>query len=68
LEVAGEPEAKAIVMEDPAVKSGIFVYELHPGELKPRDKYSEKAKAVANKALCLDVDSLLLATSGEFGS
>src|SRR5204863_6079601 len=50
LEVAGEPEAKAIVMEDPAVKSGIFVYELHPWELKPWDKYAEKAKGSGQQA------------------
>jgi uncharacterized protein YciI len=49
LEVAGEAEAKAIVMEDPAVKSGIFVYEMHPWELKPWDKYGEKAKGGAQQ-------------------
>ncbi len=42
LAVADESEAKAIVTEDPAVKSGIFVYEMHPWELKPRDKYAKK--------------------------
>src|SRR5207253_7306377 len=30
LEVAGEHQAKATVAADPAVKSGIFVYEMHP--------------------------------------
>lgn len=42
LEVADESEAKAIVAEDPAVKSGIFVYEMHPWELKQWDKYLKK--------------------------
>lgn len=44
LDVADEAEAKSIVMEDPAVKSGIFVYEMHPWELKPWDEYAKKAK------------------------
>lgn len=42
LEVADESEAKAIVAEDPAVKSGIFVYEMHPWELKQWDNYLKK--------------------------
>ena len=42
LAVADESEAKAIVTEDPAVKSGIFVYEMHPWELRPWDKYAKK--------------------------
>ena len=42
LEVADESEAKSIVTQDPAVKSGIFVYEMHPWELKPWDKYVKK--------------------------
>lgn len=29
-EASSEPEAKEIVANDPAVKSGIFIYELHP--------------------------------------
>ena len=32
LAVANESEAKAIVTEDPAVKAGIFIYEMHPWE------------------------------------
>jgi uncharacterized protein YciI len=44
LAVANESEAKSIVTEDPAVKSGIFVYEMHPWELKPWDKYAHKKK------------------------
>jgi uncharacterized protein YciI len=50
LEVADESEAKAIVTGDPAVKSGIFVYEFHPWELKPWDKYAKKAKSSAQSA------------------
>jgi Uncharacterized protein conserved in bacteria len=45
LDVANEFKAKAIVAEDPAVKSGIFVYELHPWELKPWDDYSKKRQS-----------------------
>jgi uncharacterized protein YciI len=45
LDVANESKAKAIVTEDPAVKSGIFVYELHPWELKPWDEYSKKRQS-----------------------
>jgi hypothetical protein len=44
LAVASESEAKSIVTEDPAVKSGIFVYEMHPWELKPWDQYAKKKK------------------------
>jgi uncharacterized protein YciI len=49
LDVADEPEAKAIVAEDPAVKSGIFVYELHPWELKPWGEYSKKRQSRAQQ-------------------
>jgi uncharacterized protein YciI len=42
LAVADESEAKATVTEDPAVKVGIFMYEMHPWELKPWDKYTKK--------------------------
>jgi uncharacterized protein len=42
LEVANESQAKSIVMDDPAVKAGIFVYEMHPWELNPWDKYAKK--------------------------
>jgi uncharacterized protein YciI len=44
LVVAQESEAKAIVAEDPAVKSGIFVYEMHPWKLQPWDEFAKKAK------------------------
>ena len=38
LEVAGEKEAKAIVAEDPAVKSGVFLHEIHPWTIVKWDK------------------------------
>src|SRR6266567_5253640 len=44
LEVSDEAEAKAIVANDPAVKSGIFVYEMHPWKLQPWDELAKKAK------------------------
>jgi uncharacterized protein len=44
LEVSDETEAKAIVANDPAVKSGIFVYEMHPWKLQPWDEFAKKAK------------------------
>jgi uncharacterized protein YciI len=47
LAVADESEAKAIVAEDPAVKSGIFVYEMHPWKLQPWDEFAKKAKTSA---------------------
>ena len=49
LDVADESEAKAIVAEDPAVKSGIFIYELHPWELKPWDEYLKKRQSGAQQ-------------------
>lgn len=44
LEVSDDAEAKLIVAEDPAVKSGIFVYELHPWKLQPWDELAKKVK------------------------
>jgi uncharacterized protein YciI len=44
LEVSDETEAKAIVANDPAVKSGIFVYEMHPWKLQPWDEFAKKVK------------------------
>jgi uncharacterized protein YciI len=44
LEVSDEAEAKAIVANDPAVKSGIFVYEMHPWKLQPWEEFARKAK------------------------
>ena len=45
LEVSNEAEAKGIAADDPAVKSGIFVYEMHPWKLQPWEKLAKKAKA-----------------------
>jgi uncharacterized protein YciI len=45
LEVSNEAEAKAIVANDPAVKSGVFVYEMHPWKLQPWEEFAKKAKA-----------------------
>ena len=45
LEVSNEAEAKAIVANDPAVRSGVFVYEMHPWKLQPWEKFAKKAKA-----------------------
>jgi len=42
LEVADESEARAIVAEDPAVKSGIFVHEIHPWRVVQWEKYVKK--------------------------
>jgi uncharacterized protein len=47
LEVSDEAEAKTIVANDPAVKAGIFVYEMHPWKLQPWDELAKKAKAAA---------------------
>ena len=45
LEVSNEAEAKAIVANDPAVRSGVFVYEMHPWKLQPSEEFAKKAKA-----------------------
>jgi uncharacterized protein len=47
LAVADDSEARTIVAEDPAVKSGIFVYEMHPWKLQPWDELAKKAKTSA---------------------
>ena len=47
LDVVDESQAKAIVAEDPAIKSGVFVYEMHPWELKPWGDYAKKAESSA---------------------
>ena len=38
LEVAGAAEAQALVAEDPAVKSGVFLQEIHPWQLVSWEK------------------------------
>jgi uncharacterized protein YciI len=47
LEVSNEAEAKAIVANDPAVKSGVFVYEMHPWKLQPWEEFAKKARGAA---------------------
>jgi uncharacterized protein YciI len=42
LEAADEAEATAIVKADPAVQKGVFLYDLHPWELVPWQKYLKK--------------------------
>jgi uncharacterized protein len=39
LEAADEPEAVAIVTDDPAVNAGFFVYEVHQWTMVPWEKY-----------------------------
>ena len=48
LEVSNEAEAKAIVANDPAVKSGVFVYEMHPWKLQPWEEFAKKARGAAH--------------------
>jgi uncharacterized protein YciI len=50
LEVSDEAEAKAIVANDPAVKSGIFVSEMHPWKLQPWDKWAKKLEAAGQRS------------------
>jgi uncharacterized protein YciI len=47
LAVANEAEAKALVTDDPAVRSGVFVYEMHPWKLQPWEEFAKKAKSAA---------------------
>jgi YCII-related domain len=47
LDVSDEAEARTIVANDPAVRSGIFVYEMHPWKLQPWDEFAKKAKGDA---------------------
>ena len=42
LEVANEAEAQALVADDPAVKSGVFVHEVHPWQLVDWEKHVKK--------------------------
>ena len=54
LEVSDEAEAKAIVANDPAVNSGIFLYEMHPWKLVPWDQLAKKAKGNAQTSRSAD--------------
>jgi len=47
LEVSDEAEAKAILANYLAVKSGIFVYAMHPWKLQPWEEFAKNAKAAA---------------------
>ena len=42
LEVANDAEAQALVAEDPAVKSGVFLHEIHPWQLVSWEKFLKK--------------------------
>jgi uncharacterized protein YciI len=50
LEVFDEAAAKAIVTNDPAVKSGIFAYEMHPWKLQPWDELAKKVKDASQQS------------------
>lgn len=45
LEVSSEAEAKAIVADDPAVKTGLFVHELHPWAPVAWEEYLKREEA-----------------------
>jgi len=45
LDVSNQAEAQTIVANDPAVQSGIFVYEMHPWKLQPWDEFAKRAQA-----------------------
>lgn len=51
LEVSDEAEAKATVANDPAIKSGIFVYEMHPWKLQPWGELAKKLKGAGQSSL-----------------
>jgi uncharacterized protein len=42
LEAASEADARSLVGGDPAVQQGIFLFDLHPWELVPWQKYLKK--------------------------
>jgi len=45
LDVSNQAEAQTIVANDPAVQSGIFVYEMHPWKLQPWGEFAKRAQA-----------------------
>lgn len=51
LVVNDESEAKVLVAEDPAVKAGIFAYEMHPWKWQPWDEFAKKVKASAQPSV-----------------
>lgn len=50
LTAADRAEAIAIVEADPAVVSGIFVYELHAWKVQPWDEFARRAREAASAA------------------
>ena len=54
LDVSNEREARAIVANDPAVQSGIFVYEMHPWKLQPWDELAKKAQGASKQMTPVD--------------
>ena len=59
LDVSNEAEARAIVANDPAVQSGIFVYEMHPWKLQPWDELAKKAQGAGQQMTPATGQSLL---------
>jgi len=45
LDVSNQAEAQTILANDPAVQSGIFVYEMHPWKLQPWGEFAKRAQA-----------------------
>ena len=66
LDVSDEAEAKAIVANDPGVKSGIFVFEMHPWKLQPWDEFAKKAKGADAGRAQPDEESLRGYMAGEY--
>jgi uncharacterized protein len=44
LEVVDQAQAEALVADDPAVKTGLFVHELHPWRLVPWEEHLKKQR------------------------
>jgi|SRR5215469_3316928 len=42
LDVASEAEARVVVAEDPGIKSGVFLHEIHPWQLISREEFLKK--------------------------
>ena len=61
LVVGQESEAKAIVAEDPAVKSGIFLYEIHPGNCNHGTSLQRKPKVNEQTRHCIRCNKLGIA-------
>ena len=50
LNVSDEAEAHSIVRNDPAVSSGVFIYEIHPWKLQRWNDFAKKAKGASQQA------------------